>query len=312
MDAHRWPGRFCATISMIIPFEQEAGDAIFTPLEADGTFAPDVAIYLKEMGRSRPSVVLAFAPKAAGTFLRTAAIDATGGQLVRTVQAQGGRDAQFYLPTFLMYYAGGFPTRPLVTHVHMQALPANRHFIEALDLKPVIMVRSIPDMLVSYLEMVEDDPAAPENWLNIQIPHAYAGFGDEAKADFIIDMLGPWYASYFATWLEWARADGRVLVLDYDEFRADPLRNLECLLLHSRFPIPRAQCRAVLDALWQERHDFRFRQGISGRGQARFTPAQIERLRQMLAFYPQLEPWMERLIPPPSAASQAAHFSAVA
>ena len=297
---------------MTIPFDAEAAGAIFSPLAADGGFPLETAGYLREVGHARPSVVLAFAPKAAGTFLRTAAITAIDGQLVRTVQAQGGRDAQFYLPTFLMYYAGGTPTRPLVTHVHMQALPANRHFIEALDLKPVIMVRSIPDMLVSYLEMVEDDPAAPQNWLNIQIPHAYVGLRDEAKADFIIDMLGPWYASYFATWLEWARADGRVLVLDYDEFRADPLRNLECLLLHSRFPIPRAQCRAVLDALWQERHDFRFRQGISGRGQARFTPAQIERLRQMLAFYPQLEPWMERLIPPPSAASQAAHSSAVA
>ena len=66
---------------------------------------------------------------------------------MRTVHAQGGRDASFYLPTFLMYYAGGFPARPLVTHVHMQALPANRHFIEALDLKPVIMMRAIPDML---------------------------------------------------------------------------------------------------------------------------------------------------------------------
>ena len=298
---------------MPIPFEQEACDAIFSVLEADGSFTPQVADYLKEMGQARPSVVLAFAPKAAGTFLRTAAIDATGGQLVRTVQAQGGRDAQFYLPTFLMYYAGGIPSRPLVTHVHMQALPANRHFIEALDIKPAIMVRSLPDMLVSYLEMVEDDPAAPQNWLNIQIPQAHAGFNEEAKADFIIDMLGPWYASYFATWLEWARSDGRVLVLDYDEFRADPLRSLECLLLHSRFQIPRAQCRDALEAVWKDRHDFRYRQGVSGRGAARFTTAQIERLRRMLAYYPQLAPWMERLIPPPSAASQnGSHSSAVA
>jgi hypothetical protein len=194
----------------------------------------------------------------------------------------------------------------------MQALPANRNFIEALDLKPVIMVRSVPDMLLSYLEMVEGEPAAPDNWLNIQIPPAYADWNAEAKADFIIDMLGPWYASYFATWLEYARADGRVLVLDYDEFRANPLHSLECLLLHSRFQIPRAQCRDALDAVWKERHDFRYRQAVSGRGLLRFTPAQIARLRRMLAYYPHLDLWMERLIPPLSDASPAAQSSAVA
>ena len=56
-------------------------------------------------------MVLAFAPKAAGTYLRSAAIAAMDGQLVRTVHAQGGRDASFYLPTFLLYYAGGYSRR---------------------------------------------------------------------------------------------------------------------------------------------------------------------------------------------------------
>jgi hypothetical protein len=282
---------------MPIVFDDDVQAAVFSSLAVDGTYQPEVADYLKEMGQTRPSVVLAFAPKAAGTYLRTAAIAAVDGQLTRTVQAQGGRDAQFYLPSFLMYYAGGFPGRPLVTHVHIQALPANRHFLEALDLKPVIMVRSVPDMLLSYLEMIEKDPAAPENWLNIQIPQAYADFSDEVKGDFIIDMLGPWYASYFSTWLEWARHDGRVLVLDYDEFRADPQKNLECLLLHSRFQVSPERCRAALDEVWEERRTFRYSQGVSGRGRARFTPAQVDRLRRMLAYYPVLEPWMDRLVP---------------
>lgn len=283
---------------MTIPFDAEAITAIFSAPEADGSFPPEVAQYLREIGHSRPCVVLAFAPKAAGTFLRTAAITAIDGQLVRTVQAQAGRDAQFYLPTWMLYFAGGIPACPLVTHVHMQALPANWHFIEALDLKPVIMLRSLPDMLVSYLDMLAENPQAPENWLNIQVPSGFGELSEDAKADFIIDMMAPWYASYFATWLERARRDGRVLVLDYDEFRADPLASLECLLLHSRFQVSRERCQAALDAVWRERQGFRFRVGVSGRGHARFTPAQIQRLRKMLAWYPQLAPWMERLVPP--------------
>lgn len=112
-----------------------AMEAIFAPLAGDGGFSPDIAQYLCELGQARPSVVLAFPPKAAGTYLRSAAISTVGGQLVRTVQAQGGRDATFYLPTFILYYTRGIPARPLITHVHMQALAANRRFLEALDLK---------------------------------------------------------------------------------------------------------------------------------------------------------------------------------
>src|SRR5580700_4943405 len=154
-------------------FKDRLANAAFAPPNCDGSFEPDFAAYLKDMGSTRPTVVLAFAPKAAGTFLRSACVGAVRGAFVRTVHAQGGRDASFYLPTFLMYYAGGFPSEPLVTHVHMQALPANRHFIEAFDLKPAVMIRSIPDMLASYADMLEPNPLAPENWLNIQVPQNY-------------------------------------------------------------------------------------------------------------------------------------------
>lgn len=280
-------------------FNGQLASATFAPPNCDGSFDPEFADYLSDLSSMRPSVVLAFAPKAAGTFLRSAAVTAVGGALVRTVHAQGGRDASFYLPTFLLYYAAGFPTRTLVTHVHMQALPANRHFIEALSLKPAIMIRAIPDMLASYADMLEDDPLSPDNWLNIRLPQNYAALAPEAKSDFLVDMVGPWYASYFATWMEYAAlAPERVCVLDYDDFRADPVAVLERLLIHSGIPRPRDICQAALDAVWRDRSDFRFNKGVSGRGRARFSAAQLTRLERQLDFYPNLAELKARLIPP--------------
>lgn len=95
--------------SFMLTPSDPAMEAIFTPLADDGGFSPNIARYLCELGQARPSVVLAFPPKAAGTYLRSAAISAVGGQLVRTVQAQGGRDATSYLPTFILYYTRGIP-----------------------------------------------------------------------------------------------------------------------------------------------------------------------------------------------------------
>jgi hypothetical protein len=295
---------------MSISFDVNASNAAFSPPACDGSYAPEFASYLAALGRSRPSVVLAFAPKAAGTYLRSAACVATGGTLVRTVHAQGGRDASFYMPTFVMYYAGGYPENMMVTHVHMQALPANRHFIEALGLRPVVMVRAIPDMLASYADMLDEDPLSPDNWLNIRLPQNYASLSAEAKGDFLVQMIGPWYASYFATWMEYVEgAPERVCVLRYDEFKRDPAAVLEKLLAHSGVPRSRAECQSALDIVWEARGNFRFNKGVSGRGPARFTKAQIAVLRQQIAFYPNLADMMDELVPvhrPSSAQSSAA------
>ena len=279
--------------------DERLTNAVFSSPNCDGSFAPDFADYLGDLGAMRPSVVLAFAPKAAGTYLRSAAVAAVGGSFVRTVHAQGGRDASFYLPTFLLYYAGGFPARPLVTHVHMQALPANRHFIETLGLKPTIMIRAIPDMLASYADMLDDDPASPDNWLNIRLPQNYTGLPQQAKNDFLVDMIGPWYASYFATWMEYAaEAPDKICVLDYDGFLTDPVATLETLLNHAGLPRSRDLCQLALDAVWENRSDFRYNKGVNGRGQARFTADQIARLQRQLDFYPNLFDIKAKLIPP--------------
>src|ERR1700722_15794214 len=240
----RSTGKIRSVLFMSVPFDIEAAEAVFTPLLGDGVFDPDIAKYLREVGQFRPCVVLAFPPKAAGTYLRSAAIGAIGGQLVRTVHAQGGRDATFYLPTLLLYYTMGIPARPLGTHVHMQALAANRHFMEALDLRPVIMIRALPDMLASYLDELEDQPLRPDKWLNIKVPDAYPGFSDEQKADFIIDMMAPWYVSFFSSWFDYALNNPRVLIVEYNEFRADPAGVLEKLVAHSGQPRSRQHCQA--------------------------------------------------------------------
>ena len=90
---------------------------------SDGAFSAREAKLARAMGERRPLVMLAFAPKAAGRFFRSAVIRAVDGQLVRIVHAQGSRDAQPYLPLFVKYYGGEITDKILVAHVHMQAWP---------------------------------------------------------------------------------------------------------------------------------------------------------------------------------------------
>src|SRR5215469_7162964 len=230
---------------ILLPIELNTTDinAAFSQPDNDGSFRGALRECVEELAARKSVVLFAFPPKAAGTFLRTAAIAAIDGQLMRIVHAQGGRDAQPYLPTFIAYYLGAMGEKTCVTHVHMQGLPANLRFIEALGLKPIVMLRSIPDMLASYWDMLESDDAALEDGLNCRFPSQFRAWRRERQGDFLVDIRAPWYAGYFATWLDYAQKDEeRVLVLDYTDFANAPARMLERALAHSGLRIPRTVC----------------------------------------------------------------------
>jgi hypothetical protein len=271
---------------MQISLDKSAVDAVFELPDNDGVFPEQLRAYLGGLGSKRPAIVLAFPPKAAGTFLRAAAIRATGGELLRVNYAQGSRDTQPYLPTFIAYYLGGFCAGPLVTHIHMQALPPNTSFLEAFDIRPIIMVRSIPDCLASYWTML-DRSVARHQGVNCTIPEDFRELPADRKADFLIDIIGPWYAGFYATWLEYAqRESDRVCVLSYSDFLKEPAASLEKLLRHAGVPRPPAVCQAAIDAVWAERNDHRFNEGREGRGQEFFAIRHMERIGKMLSYYP--------------------------
>jgi hypothetical protein len=278
-------------------FDQLAINAAFAQPDIEGRFDGAFADYLQAVSASRPIVLFAFPPKAAGTFLRTAAIHALNGQHIRSVHAQGGRDAQFYLPAFLAYYSGTLGDAPMVTHVHMQALPANRHFIETLDLDPVIMLRPIPDMLRSFNDMMLCNDRPQIDALNTAMPGDYAAFAH--KADFLVDFVAPWYASYYATWLEWAQEQPeRICILRYADFRERPAHVLGQALAHGGVLQSESDCVAAIAQAWGERRSLRFHRGEHGRGQDFFNADQHARIARMLSYFPVLDEWRAELLPP--------------
>jgi hypothetical protein len=285
-------------LAMRIEIDADLARAVFTLPQSGGAFDPDFHSYLQKLGQRRRSVLLTFPPKAAGTFLRSAAIDAIGGQLMRIVHAYGGREASPYLPALLHYFVGDPSAPTMVTHVHMQALPANRHFLDAFDLKPVIMLRSVPDMLCSYIDMLNAEPITPELWVNSLIPDNFATLDPETQSDFIVDIMGPWYASYFATWLDYAASfPSRVCVLRYDDFKREPATTLRQLLAHSGLETTDYMCNRAIDIAWKERALLRFNKGVHGRGAARFHAGHIAHLETMLFRHYDLSAFRDDLLP---------------
>ncbi|MGB8602813.1 MAG: hypothetical protein WCD42_11530 [Rhizomicrobium sp.] len=270
---------------------------LFDSPDVDGLYQGESADHLRTISRRRPTLILAFPPKSAGSFLRNAAVLAVNGALVRSVTAQGGREDQFRLQTFVEYYSGGICAGPMVTHVHMQARLANRHLINMLSLKPAVMIRSIPDMLASTWDMLMNEPIELQRCIICPLPEDFADFSDAHKADMLIDLLGPWYVSNYASWISYAADQPQTVLLPkYRDFVADPTSVLGRILQHAGMPRPREVCQAALEYSWQGRNDMRFNKGVSGRGRTYFSQAHFDRLAAMIQLYPVLADWQDEIL----------------
>lgn len=272
-------------------------DLVFNQPEAMGEFPKDQLAHMRALGKNRPFIFLAFAPKCAGTFFRAAIIYAINGQLLRMIHAQGGRDAQPYLPHYVAYYRGGVTPRIGLAHLHMMAHPSNCRFLEAFDIRPVIMIRPIPDMLASFSDMLDVDPVSRLNGLNCAIPRDYLDYDQKRKADYLLDIIGPWYVNYFVTWRRYVEeATDRVLVLDYRDIKDNPYETLVRTLDHCRIKSTPEQINMGLDKAWAGREQLRYNKGHAGRGQKFFDAGQLERLERLMQYYPSLTDWIDRLM----------------
>lgn len=263
--------------------------AIFAPVGTDGSFPPRHLHTLRRLGELRRLVLLVFPPKAAGTFFRTAVIRAIDGQLVRVVHAQAGRDATPYLPTFVQYFQGGVTDKTLVSHVHMLALPANLKFLSAFLICPIVIKRSIPDMLASYWDMLDQVDDALLEGLNCRIPPSFRSMSHSAKADFMIDILAPWYVNYYAGWLNLADSNPEaVCLIDYRNIREDAVAVLQRCLDRVGMPRSREDCEVAVARTWNDRSQLRYNKGAEGRGDDYFRQVHMHRLSRMIGHYPVL------------------------
>jgi hypothetical protein len=276
--------------------DNNAIQAVFAQPAPDGAFEGDLLKYLRSVGARRSILFLAFAPKVAGTFFRQSAMHAITGDLYRTSHAQGGRDGVPYLPNLLACYLDK-DLREIVVHIHMQAFAANRNLMSAFGIRPVIMLRNIADVLASFWDMLESDPVARAQCLNCVVPDGFVELSRARKADFIVDIIAPWYASYFASWKSFVdEAPKQVCVLRYGDFCQAPAKSIHAALAHAGFAVSSDVCADAVERVWLERDKFRYNKGAEGRGKSYFSPAQLAEISRKLSHYPQLDAWMPDLM----------------
>ncbi len=237
-------------------------------------FAPE--LHVDELA---PRAFIAAMPRSASTYLSNLVVGSTGWPRAALRFSLDGHDQDVDLPTIRR-----FATRSTVTQQHCRATESNLHLLQAFGVRPIVLVRDVPDALLSNAEFrdrggfagAERDP-----W-----PEIDPAF----RLDVTVDELGPWYLSFYAGW---TRADREsrlpLLRVSWDEVSSDPTKTLERIHTFLELPSDHNELAAVVRRVDTQPERNRLVSAVSGRGGRALTPQQLERLAAMARAYPDID-----------------------
>ena len=237
---------------------------------------------LQQVARTaKPSVLVAAMPKSGSTFVSTVFSLVSGYRKAHYVYGWERNAQDLYLPRLVQCMG-----IPVVVQQHTVATGPNIELIRVFNLRTVVLVRDIFDVVASILDhSTSEDFRGPAGFLT----EDYLHFDDETKLDMIIDSILPWYFGFFVSWKE-AEANGLpVYWLRYGEAIAGDVRPL-CDAL--RFCEVTAGAEDVQDAIVAakaEPQKIRFNKGINGRGRPLLNEHQRQRIESLARYYPSVD-----------------------
>jgi hypothetical protein len=206
------------------------------------------------------NIFIACMPKSGSTYLSTLLTEATGFEKVPAIQIHNG---VYYWYNEQDIYEGQLEKIAAidsVTQQHTKGTENNVTLMLKYNIRPVVLVRNIYDMLMSHYDHIEnDDHRQPVGFVHKE----YFKMSYNEKIQFLIDMHLPWYFNFLISWHE---ASQRVsaLWMTYDEVVFDQVASVQKVLgfydLHKETTAIEA---AITSA--QEKNT-RFNKGLAGRG----------------------------------------------
>jgi hypothetical protein len=219
-------------------------------------------------------------PKSGSTFLARSLCQITGFEHTRLTYKFERNEQELYLPKLVDNYS-----RPIVTQQHTRATGPNIELFRRFEIRPVIVVRNIFDVVPSIRDYLLKEGV--EGFPSLYATEHFTTLPEEEQHDFLITFAIPWYFNFYASWFD-AANDGRVetLWLTYEELVKDWAAGIRAALDFYGLEHTDAEVGSTVEAMQQRRQLTRMNKGIVGRGQTGLTQAQKDRITGMKRFYP--------------------------
>jgi len=224
-------------------------------------------------------IFIACFPKSGSTLLKRLLCEATGFAEAQFAMAFQQNEQELYLPCLLEW-----ARLDLVVQQHSLPTGSNLHLMQAFDIRPIILVRNIFDVLLSWKEFLDAGAFADTFYAS------YGRLTDEQRFALVIDDRASWYLSFFAGWQR-AIANGEIdgLWVTYKNLTADPRGTIESILNFQGIAPDSARLARAAELAGRKNNSTRFNKGVVGRGSAAFTAAQVEQIRRIAKCHPEVD-----------------------
>jgi len=198
--------------------------------------------------------------------------------------AHSNIEQELYLPRIMDGWGRG-----TVTQQHFKANSHNLDLLELFEIKPVLLVRNVLDILVSMREHVLQ--AKPNNLPGLYPPVTFPSLREEEQFDFLVDFAAPWLISLYASW-DRAIQEGRseILVVRYEDAKRDWILMGARILEFNGIEMTKDRLSQVVNRLESEpAANVRRNVGIVGRGSEKLSRKQRERVAEIASRYPDVD-----------------------
>jgi hypothetical protein len=181
-----------------------------------------------------------------------------------------------YYPRLL---ASKYTGENTISHCHAEATPQVLTMITMLNLRPIILTRSLLDALVSRRDMLLRDKWAG-NILSQQAIDSFVTGSHEYQMDVIIDLFADQYMNFFVGWQQY-RHDTKLkpVYMSYQELIDDEVGLVQRVAAELDVSVSREAIQDVSSRI-AKAGGINFSTGATGRGRDAFTNRQIRLLRK--------------------------------
>jgi len=229
-------------------------------------------------------ILIACFPRSASNFLANLLSEPTGYNRITLKLNHGFFHDTIYLPKLIDQMQ-----RKTIVAQHLRATSVTRSIITDLKIKPVILVRNIFDVIISFDDYITKrgySPLDPDRKdLTPEFCREYVNFEDSKKYDYLIDVILPWYITFYVSWYHYTFKTKAIEAywVKYEDLITSPGKILSGLFDFYNLSIPASKVDSVL----QKNEKVNFNIGIIGRGH-KLSDIQKEKIRRMTAYYPDI------------------------
>jgi len=226
-------------------------------------------------------VFIACFPKSASTFLRNVVAEISGYATEEVSVATSNDEQDIYLPALI-----DVAFTPTSSRMHMRAKQSNVEIMQNCGLKPIVLVRNLFDVTIS----LRDHCRNVQILCLSDIGPSYNDASEKEQCDMVIDLILPWYFSFFASWQRVRQENSlETLPISYEQMMSDKISTFRNVCNFYNIEASDEKIQQAITAVEGDKKRSNFNVGKVGRGKKELTDEQIERIIKMAGYFKDID-----------------------